>query len=290
MSDSHFVPRTQHAFAFGADLPPVLEVRPPCQVTFETGAAAYERLARGESVEQIGLENFNVVTGPVFVRGADPGDAVRIDVLDVRIASAWSVWLPGFGGLGDRTAELRVREVRIEGADAVISSKLRVPLEAMIGCIGLAPAKGRSSTYMPAYPWGGNMDLREMSPGATLFLPVQVPGALLSVGDLHAAMGAGERTWVSLEAAGEATVRISVEKNKALKYPRLRVGSDTICVGMHENLEAAIKVALDQAYDLLVAECGLEPFDAYAYLCARGGVRLGGPASAIALAVVPDVV
>lgn len=85
-------------------------------------------------------------------------------------------------------------------------------IEPMIGCIGLAPASGSSSTVMPAYPWGSNMDLRELGPGGIVYLPVQVPGALLSIGDLHAAMGTGEPTAVSLEAAGKATVRITVEK------------------------------------------------------------------------------
>ena len=87
----------------------------------------------------------------------------------------------------------------------------------MIGCIGTAPAQGSASTFMPAYPFGGNMDLREMEPGTTLYLPVNVPGGLLSMGDLHAAMGTAEPTWVSLEAAGHATLRIGVEPDMRLR-------------------------------------------------------------------------
>jgi amidase len=140
---------------------------------------------------------------------------------------------------------------------------------------------------MPAYSWGGNMDLRELEPGATLFLPVQVPGALLAVGDLHAAMGGAEATWVSLEAAGQATLRIVLEKAVGLSTPRLRVDEATLCVGMGETLEVAQQDALDQAYELLTAG-GLTPFEAYAYTSARVGMRLGGPASPIVIAVVPD--
>ena len=92
---------------------------------------------------------------------------------------------------------------------AYITDSLSVPMRTMIGCIGVAPAEGKGSTFMPAYPFGGNMDLREMEAGTTLYLPVQVPGGLLSMGDLHAAMGTAEPTWVSLEAAGNATLRIS---------------------------------------------------------------------------------
>ena len=281
--------REQRAFAVDPAVPPVAEVEPGALVVFETGDAAYERLSRGETVEAIGLENFNAVTGPVLVRGAEPGDAVRVDVLDVRLTRAWSVWLPGFGGLGHRTVEPRVMEIALAEGRAPISDALRVPLSPMIGCIGLAPAEGRGSTFMPAYPWGGNMDLREMSPGTTLELPVQVPGGLLSVGDLHAAMGAAEPTWVSLEAAGRATLRIGLRKGARLRFPRLYVQGATLCVGMGETLEAAQQSALDQAFDLLTGDYGLDPFSAYAYTSARVAMRLGGPASPIVIAVVPDL-
>jgi amidase len=280
--------REQRAFAFDPTLPPVAEVEPGAVVVFETGDAAYERLSHGENVEAIGLENFNAVTGPVAVRGAEPGDALRVDVLDVRLTRAWSVWLPGFGGLGARTSEPRVMQIALEDGRARISEALHVPLSPMIGCIGLAPAEGRGSTFMPAYPWGGNMDLREMSPGTTLELPVQVPGALLSMGDLHAAMGAAEPTWVSLEAAGRATLRIGLRKKAGLRFPRLYAQGATLCVGMGATLEAAQQSALDQAYDQLTESFGLEPFAAYAYASARVAMRLGGPASPIMLAVVPD--
>jgi amidase len=131
------------------------------------------------------------------------------------------------------------------------------------------------------------MDLRELSPGATLFLPVQVPGALLSAGDFHAAMGTAEPTKVSLEAAGRATVRIGLERGAGLELPRLSVDGATICVGMGATLEEAHQSAIDQAYDVLTG-LGLGPFDAYAYASARVSMRLGGPASPMVLAVVPD--
>lgn len=286
MSDSYVLSLDRRNPAFDSTIPSALEVDPGAVVTFETGDDAYARLAVGELVEEIGLENFNLVTGPVAVRGAEPGDALRLDVLSITVHRAWSVWLPGFGGLGGRTDEMGVREIPLENGIARIG-EIGVPVEPMVGCIGLAPATGASSTFMPAYPWGGNMDLRELSPGATLFLPVQVPGGLLSLGDLHAAMGAAEPTWVSLEAAGRATLRIGLEKAMGITVPRLRVDGATICVGMGETHKEAYQSAIDQAYDLLVAD-GLELFDAYAFASARVGMRLGGPAAPIVLAVVPD--
>jgi amidase len=288
MAEPVLIPKEQRTLTFDASHPPALEIDPGAVVIFETGDAAYERLSRGESVEEIGLENFNAVTGPVRIRGAEPGDAVRVEVLEIEIRRAWSVWLPGFGGLGGRTDAIQAKQIPIEGDRARISDRVSVPLAPMIGCIGVAPADGSGSTFMPAYPWGGNMDLRELSPGATILLPVQVEGALLSLGDLHAAMGTAEPTWVSLEAAGRATLRIDLEKGAKLETPRLRIGSDTLCIGMGDTLDAAHQSALDQAFDLLTRTHALEPFEAYAYASARVEMRFGGPASPMVLAVVPD--
>lgn len=282
------IPKDQKAFAFDASIPPVLEIDSGDTVTFETGDAAYERLSKGETVEAIGLENFNAVTGPVRVRGAEAGDALKIEINSIQVTRAWSVWLPDFGGLGKYTKEVGVKPILLKNERAYISNRLSVEIKPMIGCIGVAPAEGKGSTFMPAYPFGGNMDLREMSAGATLYLPVQVDGALLAMGDLHAAMGVAEPTWVSLEAAGSATLTISVEKNMKLKFPRLRIGSSTYCLGMGDTLEKAHQAALDEAYSLLINERGLEPFDAYAFASAVVDMRLGGPATAIVMAVVPD--
>jgi amidase len=287
MPDSYVLSKDKRAFAFTPGVAPALEVEPGAVVTFETGSEAYERLAAGEAVESIGLENFNAVTGPVAVRGAEPGDALAIDVLAVTVRRAWSVWLPGFGGLGSRTEGIHVREIPLEDGVARIGDGLEVPVEPMIGCIGVAPTDGECSTLRPAYPWGGNMDLRELEAGATLYLPVQVAGALLSMGDLHAAMGAAEPTWVSLEASGQATLRIGLEKGVTLPFPRIRLDGATACLGMGKTLEEAHQAALDHAFDFLLAE-GLDPFDAYAFASARVAMRFGGPASPIVLAVVPD--
>jgi amidase len=285
----HVLSKDQKAFAFDPTIPPALIIASGDTVTFETGDFAYERLSKGEKVEDIGLENFNAVTGPVYVSGAQPGDALKIEILDIQVVRAWSVWLPGFGGLGEKTTEAHVMETPLRGGRAYLSETVSVPIEAMIGCIGVAPKAGKCSTFMPAYFHGGNFDLREMMVGTTLYLPVQVTGGLLAMGDLHAAMGTAEPTWVSLEAAGSATLRISVEEGMALDFPRLRVDGATICLGMGDTLQEAHQVALDQAYDVLIKDLKLKPFVAYAYASARVGMRFGGPASPIVLAVVPDL-
>lgn len=288
MGHSYTLAKEQRAFAFDPTVPPALRVRPGDTVTFETGDAAYSRLCNGETVDEIGLENFNAITGPVYIEGAEPGDALKVEVLDVQVRRAWSVWLPQFGGLGAYTETTKTREIMLREGRAHITDELSVPLRPMIGCIGVAPAEGTGSTFMPTYPFGGNMDLKELVAGATIYLPVQVPGALLSMGDLHAAMGNAEPTWVGLEAAGHATLLFSVEKGMKLDYPRVRSGHETIVMGMGDSLADALQQAMDAAYRLLTDEWGLSSFDAYAYMSAAVDMRLGGPLSNIVLAAVPD--
>ncbi len=280
--------KEQHTLDFRAEHEPKARVAPGSVIRFETGDVAYERLASGEALDAIGLESFNRVTGPVYVEGAEPGDALRIEILDIEIHRSWSVWLPGFGALGAYTQETIARQIPLEGGIAVISPRIRVPVEPMIGCIGLAPASGVGSTFMPAYHWGGNMDLREMSPGTTVDLPVEVAGGLLSAGDYHAAMGRGEPTWVSLESAGASTLRVSLVKRAGITHPVLRRDGTILFLGQGADLAAAHQHAVDRAWAYLIDERGLEPFEAYAYASARLEMRFGGPASAMVLAGLPE--
>src|SRR6185312_1156866 len=135
----HTLPAETFQVSFDASIPPALEIDPGDTVTFQTSDVAYDRLAAGESVDAIGLPNFNRVTGPVAVRGASPGDALVIEVLDVQVRRAFSVWLPGFGGLGARTDAQRVMETPLEDGRAVIGTNgVSAPIRPMIGCIGTA--------------------------------------------------------------------------------------------------------------------------------------------------------
>ena len=291
--DHHFVSRSHTQRAFARKAEPALEVASGDVVTFETADEAYERLWRGESPDEIPDEDYNIVTGPVVVRTAEPGDALKIEIVHIHIRRAWAVWIPGYGPLGDLTDKLQVRPLPFANGQIAISERLNVPLSPMIGCLGLAPATGTASTLEPAYPFGGNLDLCELRVGATLLLPVQTSGAWLSIGDLHTAMGAGEPAHISLEAAGEATVRVTVEKNLRLFAPRIVLEDRSLCLSVLDEqgtIEQAAQFATRQAYDLLVNELSLTPFEAYAYVSANVELRLGGPASAIVIAVVPHPV
>lgn len=290
-----FLITTEHeVLSFDRTIAPACEVDPGATVSFQTSGEILQQLAAGAPLESIDLERANAVTGPVFVRGAEPGDALRIEVLDISIDRAWVIWMEGLGPLGSLTEGIQAFDAPIADARVRIGERLSVPLAPMIGCIGVAPAEGTASTMRPIYPTGGNMDLRELSPGAVLWLPVAVAGALLSLGDLHAAMGHGEPAFVAVEAAGTATVRIDVDKNTELTFPRARAGTETICIGMGTSYPEARASAVRQAFDLLTQTHELPSTDAYAYLCARVELRPAGPSGSMvdgleaALAVVPD--
>ena len=272
---------------FDASIPPALEIDPGDTVTFQTGDVAYARLADGESVDAIGLPNFNRVTGPVGVRGATPGDALRIEVLDVRCAGPGRCGCRGSAiSATAPTCSESCRRPLAEG-HAQIGSH-RVPLRPMIGCIGTAPAEGAGSTFMPAYPFGGNMDLREMEPGTTLYLPVNVAGGLLSMGDLHAAMGSAEPTSVSLEAAGQATLRIGLEPAMTLRFPRLRRGARRSSWASPRALRRPTRWRWTRPTTTWSTTAGSIRSRPMRYSALACDMRLGGPAAAIVMAVLPD--
>ena len=201
---------------------------------------------------------------------------MKIEIIDIHIRRTWAVWIPGYGPLGDLTDQLQVRPLPFANGHISISDRLSVPLSPMIGCIGMAPATGTASTLEPAYHFGGNLDVRELCVGATLLLPVQTSGAWLSVGDLHAAMGTGEPAHISLEAAGEATVRVNVEKNLPLPAPRIVLEDRTLCLSVlneQGTIEQAAQLATRYAYDFLISEFSLTPFEAYAYISANVELR-----------------
>lgn len=295
-SDPIRLPADQIAFSFRADAPPALRVPPGSIVAFETSAAPVERLfaAGADWVQASDPNRINAVTGPVYVEGVEPGDAVSIEILSIAVGPwGWTMALPHYGLLaGTLPAPSLTRYPIVDGVIA-LSDRVRAPVRPMIGCVGLAPPYGESSTLGPAYPWGGNMDLIQAKAGNTVLLPAQVPGGLVSLGDLHAAMGANEATYVAIEAPGVATVRLDVRKGLSLPGPRVESPERTYVLGMDGpptyNLDAARTQAAERLFAYLTEERGLTLDEAHTLIAATGDIELGGPASAIAVASVPNV-
>ncbi len=287
MSDVVRIARTFRSTAFAADAQPVARVPPGTVVEFETTDEPYALLAAGRPLEHAALEQYNQVTGPLAIEGVEPGDTVRIDILDISVERAWLVFLRVFGPLGRTLPGTFAEQLALDGGQLVISPRLRLPLRPSIGCIGLAPPRGRSSTFRPVFPWGGNLDLPELAPGSTLLLPAQRPGGLLWIGDVHAALGAGEPAHVGVEAAARVRVRVSRVSGLRCRAPRVRTASEVLFVGLGHTVAAAQQDALEQALLALREEYGLTPKEAYAVACAMLSFRFGGPAGPLVLAALP---
>ena len=280
----------QNTVAFDRTFPPALEIEPGDTVTFETGDVAYERLSKGESVEDIDLENFNRVTGPVAVARSRAGRRARDR--DHRCPGDPCLVVSGCpSSVASGIARPRCASWRRPCATAVRHiGTLSVPVRPMIGCIGVAPAEGVGSTFMPAYPFGGNMDLREMEPGTTVFLPVQVAGGLLSMGDLHAAMGTQEPTWVSLEAAGSATLRIGLGEGHASQRSRASAATARrTSSGWRAPTRRHTSSPSTRRTTTSWPTAAWSRSRHTRYVSASVDMRLGGPATTIVMAVVPDL-
>jgi amidase len=282
----------QHAFEFRPDIAPALRVRSGETVRFETSPEPAERLfaAGADWCAQLDTRRLNAVTGPVYIDGVEPGDAVRVDILEIATLDwGWNAFIPNFGMLCENLTTPMLRRVPIQHGRCWITEALSVPLRPMIGCLGLAPGRGTSSTLSPPFPWAGNYDLLQVKAGSTIWFPAQVRGGLFSLGDLHAAMGDGEATSVSIECAGAATVQLSVDKQLDLQMPRIMSDGRLYTVGLGErgNYVSARRHAADQLFNYLTTERRLTAEDAYTLFSAAGDLSFGGPASAVVLASVP---
>lgn len=276
----HLLTRDQSFDAFSASRAPVLTVNPGAGdlITFETSDEAYRQMEELRDLSRI-TATINPITGPVFVTGAEPGDVLAVTIHDIAMADyGWSVSIPGAGALADIMGpEFFVRRVPVADGRVQLTAELDCAVAPMIGCIGLAPAETDGSTVMPTLPTGGNMDLTDAGPGTTVYLPVQVPGALLSIGDLHAVMARGESSFVAIEIAGRATVSVDLVKDRPITGPQLDTGTDYICVGLGDPVQDSVVMAYEALFSVMVDDHGWDREDAYVVMSALAHTELGGP-------------
>ena len=233
----------------------------------------------------------NPLTGPFAVAGAEPGDTLVVKILDLTVDSTRGVGAlaPGFGALNttaytpmlnkalpekiwfydiDRTAN----QATFRAADSTFSVK--IPLQPFLGCIGVAPAGGEARSSIVPAEFGGNMDASEARPGYTLYLPVNVPGALLYVGDGHAAQGDGEVAGTGIEVPLRVRLQVNLIKHKKIAWPRFENDTSILTVGAYRPLDDALRIAFTELVGWIHADYGLSELDAYELLSKVARIHL----------------
>jgi amidase len=259
-------------FVFSPQVPPVAEIEPGETLSFETRDASNNQIRPGSSAP-IDRGKVLPVTGPVAVRGAQPGDALAVDIERIRFVEYGHAWLRP--GLGLRPLEFqepyRARAFRI-GAGIELIPGRQVPLRPMMGIIGVAPPEPVLTRFPGRH--GGNLDCVDVTTGNTLWLPVLIAGAHLSTGDAHAAMGEGEVSGTGIETECTVTLRVRLHKGLALDGPVVTTPDKTVFLASAETLETAVAMALERAVGALQEKAGLGEEDAYMAASIAGNMRI----------------
>ena len=232
-------------YAWDNTLPPVLEMDPGQVVTVETWDASGHEIQRSWTSEDAARRKpkqgrGHALTGPIAVRGAQPGNTLVVEILDVAPAAwGWTSFSPGRGLLPDdfRAAYLRIWDLE-DGRFARGLEGVRVPLAPFCGVMGVALAAPGTHSTIPPRRVGGNMDVRQLTAGTTLYLPIEVPGALFSIGDAHGAQGDGEVCITAIEMDSTTRLRLSLS-DKRIQEPQLRLsGPPTVIQGAYHGCTA----------------------------------------------------
>jgi acetamidase/formamidase len=210
----------------------------------------------------------HILTGPVYIEGAAPGDTLEVRIKEIRLAIpyAYNGFRPGAGFLPDDFPFSRIKIVPLDRERMIgrFSDRIEIPLRPFFGSMGVAPpeANGRISS---APPWihAGNLDNKELVAGTTLYIPVHAPGALFEAGDGHAAQGNGEVDITALETSLTGVFQFIVRKDLRLRWPRGETPTHYITMGLHEDLREATRIAALEMIDFLVTEKHLTRDDAY---------------------------
>lgn len=275
---SYTIHQAHSHYGWDNSLEPTLRVEPGATVTFETIDSSGGQLSPRSTVKDVANLDFakvNPVTGPVFIEGAEPGDALKVSIKDLKPSGwGWTANIPGFGLLTEDFTEPYLKLWTLDKADtASFLDGVNVPLKAFPGTIGLAPGEPGHHSVVPPRVCGGNMDVRDLAAGTTLYLPVQVAGALFSVGDTHAAQGDGEVCGTAIESPMEITLSFEIVKGANLRAPQFETPGPVtrhldskgyyVTTGVQPDLLGAAKDAVSAMIEHLGKTYDLSPEDAY---------------------------
>ena len=289
MTHRHTIHHQHHGW--DNSLVPAVHVVPGESLEFEVVDAAGGQLSGTSSVADLGRLDFsriNPLVGPVYVAGAEPGDILKVTVLSFAPSGwGWTANIPGFGLLAEEFTQPALHLWRYEPstlAPALFGPWAKVPLKPFAGTIGVAPAEAGLHSVVPPRRVGGNMDVRDIAQGTELFLPIEVAGALFSVGDTHAAQGDGEVCGTAIESPMRVALQFDLIKQVPLSFPRFRTPGPVTrhldasgyeaTTGIGPDLMQAARAAVRSMIELLVRSHGMGAMDAYLLCSVCGDLRI----------------
>lgn len=286
LTDRHLA-RGAHHFGWNRDHAPNLTVGPGETVTFEivdTGGGEITPSTKLQDMDKLRHDRFTPLTGPVAVDGAMPGDALKITFLGFKASGwGWSHISSEYGILADQFPDPLLKIWHYDAScrePADYEGLASIPLRPFPGIIGLAQDRAGTASSLPPYVTGGNLDVRDLTEGSELYLPVEVPGGLLSLGDTHVAQGHGELAGTAIESPVDIAVKVELVKAAGLAGPMFMTparrptpspddGFYATC-GVSADLTQAARSATSQMLDLLGKRHRIAPLDAY-LLCSLCG-------------------
>ena len=280
-----------HHFGWDNSNVPAQRVAPGSTIEFECLDASGGQLTPESTLADVSALDFarvNPVTGPIYVEGAEPGDALKITIEAFKPSSfGWTACIPGFGLLADDFKEPALNIWKYDASSlepALFGKNGRVPLKPFAGTIGNAPAEPGLHSIVPPRRVGGNLDIRDLAAGTVLYLPVEVPGALFSVGDTHAAQGDGEVCGTAIESPMNTVLTLDLVKDARLKTPRFTTPGPVsrhldakgyeVTTGIGPDLMEGARSAVSQMIELLAGRYGMDPADAYMLVSVCGDLRI----------------
>jgi amidase len=282
VTTAHRLSRDQVIWSFGPKLEPVLEVEAGSTVTFETNDCFTGQItSEADLVTGIDMGRINSATGPVAVKGAEPGDSLIAEILDIRPVN-WGVatLIPGFGQLIDQVQSPLTRRFEVRDGEVRMNERVTFPARPMVGVVGVA-TDGDTLSNGLAGRHGGNLDDRLHGKGARIYFPVRQPGGMFAVGDMHASMGDGEICFTGVEIAGEVDVRFDLLKDKQATWPVTELADRWVPHATADDYDEALRRVSEEAARLLVDEHGFSMEDAFIFLsvaCDAGVAQACKPA------------
>lgn len=291
MSCNHTIHKHNHHLGWDNAIDPVLSVAPGETIAVETIDASGGQLhaqATLDDLKALDFDTVNPVTGPIYVEGAEPGDTVAITFQAFHASGwGWTANIPGFGLLADDFPDPALHVWTYDtglAKPAVFAPFGQVALKPFVGTIGLALAETGQHSVVPPRRVGGNLDIRDNCLGTTLYLPVEVAGGLLSLGDTHAAQGDGEICGTAIESPMDVEIKVDLIKGSQSPFPRLETSGPVtnhidqqgywITTGIGPDLMQSSRDAVRQMIAWICATSGIAPVEAYMLCSVAGDLRI----------------